>query len=107
MSGADKDLLPALSDAVLTSKLATENLEQFINRILRNSETWGFVVYRTVYTPESDTSFPRAIDRLTRFIRTGLELSVNAQKTPALELVRMQFIKEIMHRFRMIISTLR
>ncbi|KAK2750072.1 hypothetical protein FQN57_004564 [Myotisia sp. PD_48] len=32
--------------------------------------TWGFVVYRTVYTPESNTLFPRVLEILNDYLRS-------------------------------------
>ncbi|KAF7543783.1 hypothetical protein G7046_g9931 [Stylonectria norvegica] len=30
--------------------------------------TWGFTIYRTVYTPESDAAFPEALERIRHLI---------------------------------------
>ncbi|KAF2666472.1 hypothetical protein BT63DRAFT_59880 [Microthyrium microscopicum] len=37
-----------------------------------DSETWGYVIYRTVYTPSSDEDFPLAMEKLDRYIREDL-----------------------------------
>ncbi|CAM1508156.1 Fc.00g050040.m01.CDS01 [Cosmosporella sp. VM-42] len=34
----------------------------------RRPYTWGFTIYRTVYTPESDVAFPKVLGRLREYI---------------------------------------
>ncbi|OBT69202.1 hypothetical protein VE03_01881 [Pseudogymnoascus sp. 23342-1-I1] len=37
---------------------------QFLKRLYQRDTTWGFTIYRTVYTPESDALFLSALERL-------------------------------------------
>lgn len=34
----------------------------------RRPYTWGFTIYRTVYTPESDAMFPKVLDRIREYV---------------------------------------
>ncbi|KAJ6123596.1 hypothetical protein N7471_010913 [Penicillium samsonianum] len=38
----------------------------------RNGSTWGYVIYRTTYTPQSNTAFLRIIELLNSYIKHGL-----------------------------------
>jgi hypothetical protein len=33
--------------------------------------TWGYTIYRTTYTPQSHTAFPRIVDLTTAYIKDG------------------------------------
>ncbi|KAF3398340.1 hypothetical protein F1880_005963 [Penicillium rolfsii] len=39
---------------------------------VQSQTTWGYVIYRTTYTPESDALFPRVVDLLNSYIEYGL-----------------------------------
>lgn len=93
---------PPEPPSIQTAQHVIGILRKFLNHLdIRGRETWGFAVYRTVYSPESDISFPQAIERLTQFVRLGLEHSVNALGIPHLELEKSQLIDKIMERFRL------
>lgn len=38
----------------------------------RNGSTWGYVIYRTTYTPHSNAAFLRIIDLLNSYMKHGL-----------------------------------
>ncbi|KAL3421766.1 hypothetical protein PVAG01_05922 [Phlyctema vagabunda] len=38
-----------------------------------NQATWGFVIFRTVYTPESDTRFPVFLERLGAYVKESID----------------------------------
>ncbi|CAG8011402.1 unnamed protein product [Penicillium nalgiovense] len=38
----------------------------------RNGSTWGYVIYRTTYTPHSNAAFLRIIDLLNSYMKQGL-----------------------------------
>ena len=37
------------------------------------TQNWGYAIYRTVYTPESDILFPRVLEKLGAFIKREIE----------------------------------
>ncbi|KAJ5166921.1 uncharacterized protein N7482_005702 [Penicillium canariense] len=43
-----------------------------LHTAVQSETTWGYVIYRTTYTPESDTAFPRVVDLLDSYIKHGL-----------------------------------
>lgn len=43
-----------------------------LHTAVQSKTTWGYVIYRTTYTPESDTTFPRVVDLLNSHIKHGL-----------------------------------
>ncbi|KXG47469.1 uncharacterized protein PGRI_013390 [Penicillium griseofulvum] len=45
---------------------------QRLHAAVRNKATWGYVIYRTTYTPESDTAFPQIINLLNTYIKQEL-----------------------------------
>jgi hypothetical protein len=55
-------------------------------------DSWGFIVYRTVYSKESDEKWPRVLEMLPRYILAGIEDSVSLQ--PAEEWNFLQVTRE-------------
>ncbi|KAA8644581.1 uncharacterized protein ATNIH1004_008786 [Aspergillus tanneri] len=49
----------------------------FINEIWPNTWPWGYIIYRTVYTPESDELFPAPLSKLDRYIHRRIDRGVN------------------------------
>jgi hypothetical protein len=45
--------------------------------LYRFAPAWGFVIYRTVYTPESDVLWPRIMEKLEAFIYKSIWYDVN------------------------------
>lgn len=43
-----------------------------LHTAVQSQTTWGYVIYRTIYTPESDVTFPRVVDLLNSYIKHGL-----------------------------------
>lgn len=48
-------------------------LKVFINNF-RQRGIWGYVIFRTVYTPESERQFPLAIAKIERYLRSCLKI---------------------------------
>lgn len=51
----------------------------FLRESCNQSWPWGFVIYRTVYTPESDAQWSAALDKFDRYIYD--EVSAEVEKT--------------------------
>lgn len=47
-------------------------LTQRLPATTRRKASWGCVIYRTTYTPQSDTVFPQIVDVLNSYIQDGL-----------------------------------
>ncbi|OQE44344.1 hypothetical protein PENCOP_c002G07859 [Penicillium coprophilum] len=45
---------------------------QRLHAAVRSKTTWGYVIYRTTYTPQSDTAFSQIIDLLNSYIKDEL-----------------------------------
>lgn len=68
---------------------------QRLHAALESEATWGYMIYRTTYTSQSDTAFPRFIDLLNTCIKDQLfseyalaqkNKSERAEPTPYLEI---------------------
>ncbi|PLB55402.1 hypothetical protein P170DRAFT_432945 [Aspergillus steynii IBT 23096] len=46
-------------------------------RLIRREATWGYVVYRTTYTPESNTQFPKVLEMLETWIKREIYKDLN------------------------------
>jgi len=53
--------------------------ETFLRR-LHPGSTWGYTLYRTTYTPESDAHWPSIIALLSSYIRSSIEFDLCAPK---------------------------
>lgn len=47
--------------------------------------TWGFTIFRTVYTPESDETFPRAVEELNQLARQYVFDDLRSRREPGQE----------------------
>ncbi|KAJ5356287.1 hypothetical protein N7517_010896 [Penicillium concentricum] len=45
---------------------------QRLHAAVRSKATWGYVIYRTTYTPQSDTAFSQIVDLLNSYIKQEL-----------------------------------
>ncbi|KAJ5817787.1 hypothetical protein N7447_007795 [Penicillium robsamsonii] len=45
---------------------------QRLHAAVRSKATWGYVIYRTTYTPQSDTAFSQIVDLLNSYIKHEL-----------------------------------
>ena len=52
-------------------KEANRSTRQFLNSL--GPTTWGYVIYRTVFTPDSDVSFPLAIEKLNAYVKAEVD----------------------------------
>ncbi|KAF2403130.1 hypothetical protein EJ06DRAFT_580304 [Trichodelitschia bisporula] len=48
-------------------------MTEYVQGLLQRTQTWGFVIYRTVYTERSDEIWPAAMDRLNDLVRSGFD----------------------------------
>ncbi|KAL4778888.1 hypothetical protein BJX76DRAFT_352238 [Aspergillus varians] len=52
---------------------------RFLSLMLESTFPWGYIIYRTVYTPESDEQWPLALKKLDAALDRGIDLGLNAE----------------------------
>lgn len=55
----------------MSSSLAPRSTHH-LHEAVKSGATWGYVIYRTTYSPHSDAAFPQLIDQLTSCIQRDL-----------------------------------
>lgn len=53
---------------------------QFLRSSSPSQFPWGYIIYRTVYTPESDELWPIAMERLTRFMNDEIDYQMKSRR---------------------------
>ncbi|KAH8815523.1 hypothetical protein F5884DRAFT_747062 [Xylogone sp. PMI_703] len=61
------------------SPSAQREYQRSVRRNLRNlfEPTWGFTIFRTTYTPESDTQFPLFLAKLDLYVKYSIDTDLN------------------------------
>jgi hypothetical protein len=85
MSGVIRPIQPPVGDLI-------PHAQQFLQRhcnITKDTEatttdwSWGFVIYRTVYTPESDAVWTAAVAKLEAYLFREIDRGLSWRPTPS------------------------
>lgn len=60
-------------------KQEDDQTTRFLFPAMKYKFPWGYIIYRTVYTPESDELWPKAMDILDQIINSSIDETLHAQ----------------------------
>lgn len=64
--------MPELQQAGVSYPWLPYHLENLRYWLKSTEPTWGFTIYRTTYTPQSEAAFPAIVDLITAYVKDGL-----------------------------------